>query len=135
MAELACDDEGLHSGMSSTKTTLHIAFQEVTVLFHVTKLDRIGNLSCSIFICVDHFRSFSLLTHVIELNLSDFIKLILLLLFKFLLHFDLEASHVALLELSRVQFADETRITSIHALYAEDHEHVYLCCFGYIVVR
>ena len=39
VAELASDDEGLHSGMSSTKTTLHIAFQVVSVLFHVTKLD------------------------------------------------------------------------------------------------
>ena len=39
VAKLACDDEGLHSGMSSTKTTLHIAFQEVTVLLHITKLD------------------------------------------------------------------------------------------------
>ena len=39
VTKLARDYERLHTGMPTTKTSLHVAFQEVTVLLHVTNLN------------------------------------------------------------------------------------------------
>ena len=80
VAELACDDEWLHTGMPTTKTTLHIAFKEVTVLLHVSNLDRVSNLSSCVFISVDHLSSFIrfIIHDIIEFDLLNFILFIYL---------------------------------------------------------
>ena len=50
MAELSSEDKGLDGRLAATQATLHVTLREVSVILHVTDLDRVGNPCSCIFV-------------------------------------------------------------------------------------